>query len=178
MWRLPGWGLGRHKERQGAYEIQGSLCSWGLNIWTENRRQYLFSNCRGTLLTGASCVLLWGPPGSGKTTAVTAACCRLGLHLLKVKASGANPSHCTEFKFCLSVSSSVFPHSQLAALTPQPSSSGQYIYSPVMPSYSEAFGKKGFQGCTFQGMGRVNRSSHLASVPPSPTPALQRKDGL
>ncbi|XP_075836929.1 peroxisome biogenesis factor 6 isoform X1 [Microtus pennsylvanicus] len=38
----------------------------------------------GTLLTGASCVLLRGPPGSGKTTAVKAACNRLGLHLLKV----------------------------------------------------------------------------------------------
>lgn len=73
---------------QDAYEIQGSLCYWGLSIWAENRGQCLFSNCRGTLLTGASCVLLRGPPGSGKTTAVTAACSRLGLHLLKVKASG------------------------------------------------------------------------------------------
>ncbi|ELW66028.1 Peroxisome assembly factor 2 [Tupaia chinensis] len=37
----------------------------------------------GALLTGTSSVLLRGPPGSGKTTAVTAACGRLGLHLLK-----------------------------------------------------------------------------------------------
>uniref|UniRef100_A0A452TVI8 Peroxisomal ATPase PEX6 n=1 Tax=Ursus maritimus TaxID=29073 RepID=A0A452TVI8_URSMA len=41
----------------------------------------------GTLLTGTSSVLLRGPPGSGKTTAVTAACSRLGLHLLKVPCS-------------------------------------------------------------------------------------------
>uniref|UniRef100_G1SKK5 Peroxisomal ATPase PEX6 n=1 Tax=Oryctolagus cuniculus TaxID=9986 RepID=G1SKK5_RABIT len=41
----------------------------------------------GALLTGTSCVLLRGPPGSGKTTAVTAACGRLGLHLLKVPCS-------------------------------------------------------------------------------------------
>ncbi|XP_058410330.1 peroxisome biogenesis factor 6 isoform X2 [Diceros bicornis minor] len=37
----------------------------------------------GALLTGTSSVLLRGPPGSGKTTAVAAACSRLGLHLLK-----------------------------------------------------------------------------------------------
>lgn len=85
-------GVREAEERQDAYEIQGSLCYWGLNIWTESGGQYLFSNCRGTLLTGTSCALLRGPPGSGKTTAVTAACRRLGLHLLKVKASGANPS--------------------------------------------------------------------------------------
>ncbi|XP_045354215.1 peroxisome biogenesis factor 6 isoform X3 [Leopardus geoffroyi] len=41
----------------------------------------------GALLTGTSSVLLHGPPGSGKTTAVTAACSRLGLHLLKVPCS-------------------------------------------------------------------------------------------
>ncbi|XP_006736763.1 peroxisome biogenesis factor 6 isoform X2 [Leptonychotes weddellii] len=41
----------------------------------------------GSLLTGTSSVLLRGPPGSGKTTAVTAACSRLGLHLLKVPCS-------------------------------------------------------------------------------------------
>ncbi|XP_027953560.1 peroxisome biogenesis factor 6 isoform X2 [Eumetopias jubatus] len=41
----------------------------------------------GALLTGTSSVLLRGPPGSGKTTAVTAACSRLGLHLLKVSCS-------------------------------------------------------------------------------------------
>ncbi|XP_047714841.1 peroxisome biogenesis factor 6 isoform X1 [Prionailurus viverrinus] len=41
----------------------------------------------GALLTGTSSVLLHGPPGSGKTTAVTAACGRLGLHLLKVPCS-------------------------------------------------------------------------------------------
>ncbi|XP_006882042.1 PREDICTED: peroxisome assembly factor 2 isoform X2 [Elephantulus edwardii] len=41
----------------------------------------------GALLTGTSSVLLRGPPGSGKTTAVTAACSRLGLHLLKVPCS-------------------------------------------------------------------------------------------
>ncbi|KAF5929732.1 hypothetical protein HPG69_002456 [Diceros bicornis minor] len=39
----------------------------------------------GALLTGTSSVLLRGPPGSGKTTAVAAACSRLGLHLLKVR---------------------------------------------------------------------------------------------
>jgi SpoVK/Ycf46/Vps4 family AAA+-type ATPase len=63
-----------------------------LTFGQKNGRQYLFSNYRGTLLTGTSCVLLQGPPGSGKTTAVTAACSRLGLHLLKVKASGTSPS--------------------------------------------------------------------------------------
>ncbi|KAM9233180.1 peroxisome biogenesis factor 6 isoform 2-T2 [Dugong dugon] len=41
----------------------------------------------GALLTGTSSVLLRGPPGSGKTTAVVAACKRLGLHLLKVPCS-------------------------------------------------------------------------------------------
>ncbi|KAM8779414.1 peroxisome biogenesis factor 6 [Rhynchonycteris naso] len=41
----------------------------------------------GTLLTGTSSILLRGPPGSGKTTAVAAACRRLGLHLLKVPCS-------------------------------------------------------------------------------------------
>ncbi|XP_062952946.1 peroxisome biogenesis factor 6 isoform X2 [Cynocephalus volans] len=41
----------------------------------------------GALLTGTGSVLLWGPPGSGKTTAVTAACSRLGLHLMKVPCS-------------------------------------------------------------------------------------------
>ncbi|XP_003789247.1 peroxisome biogenesis factor 6 isoform X2 [Otolemur garnettii] len=41
----------------------------------------------GALLTGTSSVLLWGPPGSGKTTVVDAACGRLGLHLLKVPCS-------------------------------------------------------------------------------------------
>ncbi|XP_011352950.1 peroxisome biogenesis factor 6 [Pteropus vampyrus] len=41
----------------------------------------------GALLTGTSSVLLRGPPGSGKTTAVAAACSRLGLHLLKVPCS-------------------------------------------------------------------------------------------
>ncbi|XP_004673550.1 PREDICTED: peroxisome biogenesis factor 6 [Condylura cristata] len=41
----------------------------------------------GALLTGTSSVLLRGPPGSGKTTVVTAACNRLGLHLLKVPCS-------------------------------------------------------------------------------------------
>nr|XP_027806289.1 peroxisome biogenesis factor 6 isoform X2 [Marmota flaviventris] len=41
----------------------------------------------GSLLTGTGCVLLRGPPGSGKTTAVTAACSRLGLHFLKVPCS-------------------------------------------------------------------------------------------
>uniref|UniRef100_A0A5F8HG78 Peroxisomal ATPase PEX6 n=1 Tax=Monodelphis domestica TaxID=13616 RepID=A0A5F8HG78_MONDO len=42
-----------------------------------------FSGCRGSLLTGTGSVLLRGPPGSGKTTAITAACGRLGLHLFK-----------------------------------------------------------------------------------------------
>ncbi|XP_047413347.1 peroxisome biogenesis factor 6 isoform X3 [Sciurus carolinensis] len=41
----------------------------------------------GSLLTGTGCVLLRGPPGSGKTTAVAAACSRLGLHFLKVPCS-------------------------------------------------------------------------------------------
>uniref|UniRef100_A0A4X1SFE1 Peroxisomal ATPase PEX6 n=1 Tax=Sus scrofa TaxID=9823 RepID=A0A4X1SFE1_PIG len=41
----------------------------------------------GALLTAPGSVLLRGPPGSGKTTAVTAACGRLGLHLLKVPCS-------------------------------------------------------------------------------------------
>lgn len=54
----------------------------------------------GTLLTGTSCVLLQGPPGSGKTTAVTAACSRLGLHLLKVPCSSlcADSSRAVETK--------------------------------------------------------------------------------
>ncbi|KAJ8779988.1 hypothetical protein J1605_012024 [Eschrichtius robustus] len=42
---------------------------------------------RGALLTGTGSVLLRGPPGSGKTTAVAAACNCLGLHLLKVPCS-------------------------------------------------------------------------------------------
>ncbi|XP_044528582.1 peroxisome biogenesis factor 6 isoform X2 [Gracilinanus agilis] len=37
----------------------------------------------GSLLTGTGSVFLRGPPGSGKTTAITAACGRLGLHLFK-----------------------------------------------------------------------------------------------
>ncbi|XP_004710828.1 peroxisome biogenesis factor 6 isoform X1 [Echinops telfairi] len=41
----------------------------------------------GALLTGSSSVLLKGPPASGKSTAVAAACSRLGLHLLKVPCS-------------------------------------------------------------------------------------------
>ncbi|CAK6446973.1 unnamed protein product [Pipistrellus nathusii] len=41
----------------------------------------------GALLTGTGSVLLRGPLGSGKTTAVAAACGRLGLHLLKVPCS-------------------------------------------------------------------------------------------
>ncbi|XP_007458290.1 PREDICTED: peroxisome assembly factor 2 isoform X2 [Lipotes vexillifer] len=41
----------------------------------------------GALMTGAGSVLLRGPPGSGKTTAVAAACSCLGLHLLKVPCS-------------------------------------------------------------------------------------------
>lgn len=48
----------------------------------------LFSGCRGALLTGTGSVLLRGPPGSGKTTAVAAACSCLGLHLLKVRVPG------------------------------------------------------------------------------------------
>ncbi|KAM6183863.1 peroxisome biogenesis factor 6 isoform 1-T1 [Erethizon dorsatum] len=54
----------------------------------------------GALLTGTSCVLLRGPPGSGKTTAVAAACSRLGLHLLKVPCSSlcADSSAATEAK--------------------------------------------------------------------------------
>ncbi|XP_069344064.1 peroxisome biogenesis factor 6 isoform X2 [Eulemur rufifrons] len=41
----------------------------------------------GALLTGTSSTLLRGPPGSGKTTVVAAACGRLGLHLVKVPCS-------------------------------------------------------------------------------------------
>ncbi|XP_057554870.1 peroxisome biogenesis factor 6 isoform X2 [Hippopotamus amphibius kiboko] len=41
----------------------------------------------GALLAGTGSVLLRGPRGSGKTTAVSAACGRLGLHLLKVPCS-------------------------------------------------------------------------------------------
>uniref|UniRef100_A0A8C0CZG3 Peroxisomal ATPase PEX6 n=1 Tax=Balaenoptera musculus TaxID=9771 RepID=A0A8C0CZG3_BALMU len=41
----------------------------------------------GALLTGTGSVLLRGPPGSGKTTAVAAACNCLGLHFLKVPCS-------------------------------------------------------------------------------------------
>ncbi|XP_028903299.1 peroxisome biogenesis factor 6 [Ornithorhynchus anatinus] len=41
----------------------------------------------GDLLVGPGAVLVKGPPGCGKTTAVTAACGRLGLHLLKVDGS-------------------------------------------------------------------------------------------
>ncbi|XP_054992388.1 peroxisome biogenesis factor 6 isoform X2 [Sorex araneus] len=41
----------------------------------------------GALLTGVGAVLLRGPPGSGKSTAVAAACSRLGVHLLKVPCS-------------------------------------------------------------------------------------------
>ncbi|XP_023575583.1 peroxisome biogenesis factor 6 isoform X2 [Octodon degus] len=54
----------------------------------------------GVLLTGTSCVLLRGPPGSGKTTAVAAACSRLGLHLLKVPCSSlcADSSAASEAK--------------------------------------------------------------------------------
>lgn len=66
-------------------------------------------------------MLLRGPPGSGKTTAVTAACSRLGLHLLKVRASAENANHFPSAQilpFSLSVSLSlylclslsVFPH--------------------------------------------------------------------
>lgn len=57
-------------------------------VGAEWRRQSLFSGCRGALLTGTGSVLLRGPPGSGKTTAVAAACSRLGLHLLKVRVPG------------------------------------------------------------------------------------------
>ncbi|KFO36171.1 Peroxisome assembly factor 2 [Fukomys damarensis] len=54
----------------------------------------------GALLTGTNCVLLRGPPGSGKTTAVAAACSRLGLHLLKVPCSSlcADSSAASEAK--------------------------------------------------------------------------------
>ncbi|KAB1261923.1 Peroxisome assembly factor 2 [Camelus dromedarius] len=51
---------------------------------TTHTSLYLVRPQWGTLLTGTSSVLLQGPPGSGKTTAVTAACSRLGLHLLKL----------------------------------------------------------------------------------------------
>ncbi|XP_006860530.1 PREDICTED: peroxisome assembly factor 2 isoform X1 [Chrysochloris asiatica] len=54
----------------------------------------------GALLTGASSVLLLGPPGSGKSTAVAAACSRLGLHLVKVPCSSlcADSSRSVESK--------------------------------------------------------------------------------
>lgn len=112
----PRLGLARHEDKRDAYEIQGSLCDWA-----ESGRQYLFSHGRGTLLTGTSCVLLQGPPGSGKTTAVTAACSRLGLHLLKVKSPGATPATSAKLRVCLPPSPSVLPHRHPAALTLQPS---------------------------------------------------------
>ncbi|XP_069879819.1 peroxisome biogenesis factor 6 [Dipodomys merriami] len=54
----------------------------------------------GALLTGTGRVLLRGSPGSGKATAVAAACSRLGLHLLKVPCSSlcADSSGATESK--------------------------------------------------------------------------------
>lgn len=129
--RLHGWGLAGQEDKRDAYEIQGSLCDWA-----ESGRQYLFSHGRGTLLTGTSCVLLQGPPGSGKTTAVTAACSRLGLHLLKVKSSGATPATSAKLKVCLPPSPSVLPHRHPAALTLQPSGPGQYV-APLVLSSSE-----------------------------------------
>uniref|UniRef100_F7GL01 Peroxisomal ATPase PEX6 n=1 Tax=Monodelphis domestica TaxID=13616 RepID=F7GL01_MONDO len=54
----------------------------GQKIYSEGSN-LAFSGCRGSLLTGTGSVLLRGPPGSGKTTAITAACGRLGLHLFK-----------------------------------------------------------------------------------------------
>lgn len=84
---------GCHKEREvPAFSIQGSLCCWGFE--QSGGDQCLLSGCRGTLLTGTSSVLLRGPPGSGKTTAVTAACSRLGLHLLKVRVPGELTPSC------------------------------------------------------------------------------------
>ncbi|KAM5263297.1 peroxisome biogenesis factor 6 isoform 2-T2 [Ctenodactylus gundi] len=54
----------------------------------------------GALLPGTGCVLLRGPPGSGKSTAVAAACSHLGLHLLKVPCSSlcADTSGAVEMK--------------------------------------------------------------------------------
>lgn len=93
---------GCHKEREvPAFSIRGSLCCWGFE--QSGGGQCLPSRCRGALLTGTSSVLLRGPPGSGKTTAVTAACSRLGLHLLKVRVPGeSNPSYPSRPRFSLS----------------------------------------------------------------------------
>ncbi|EHB10854.1 Peroxisome assembly factor 2 [Heterocephalus glaber] len=65
----------------------------------------------GALLTGTSCVLLRGPPGSGKTTAVAAACSRLGLHLLKVPCSSlcADSSAASEAKLQATFSRAAVP---------------------------------------------------------------------
>lgn len=72
-----------------AQEPRAPLLLGTLKFGQNGGDKCLFSGCRGTLLTGTSSVLLRGPPGSGKTTAVAAACGRLGLHLLKVRVPGA-----------------------------------------------------------------------------------------
>lgn len=74
---------------------------WGARKFEQNGGDKCpFSGYRGALLTGTSSVLLRGPPGSGKTTAVTAACSRLGLHLLKVRVPGElNPSYTSQPRF-------------------------------------------------------------------------------
>ena len=79
---LAGRGASR---RVSAFWIWGGLCHWELPSGQDRGSKCLFSGCRGALLTGTGSVLLRGPPGSGKTTAVAAACSRLGLHLLKVR---------------------------------------------------------------------------------------------
>lgn len=170
VWRLHGWGLVRHEDKQEAYEVQGSLCDWA-----ESGRQYLFCHCRGALLTGTSCVLLQGPPGSGKTTAVTAACSRLGLQMLKVKSSGATPATSAELKVCLSPSPSVFPHRHPAALTLQPSGPGQYV-APL--GLQRSFEDGGVSRLHIPSNGQGKQKLPLGQCTSSPIPALQRKDDL
>ncbi|XP_042301985.1 peroxisome biogenesis factor 6 isoform X2 [Sceloporus undulatus] len=65
---------------------------------------YLHS--RGTLLNGAGSILLSGPSGVGKLTAVRAACSRLNLHLFKVDcvALCGDTSASTEAKLCAAFS--------------------------------------------------------------------------
>uniref|UniRef100_A0A8C8SVB1 Peroxisomal biogenesis factor 6 n=1 Tax=Pelusios castaneus TaxID=367368 RepID=A0A8C8SVB1_9SAUR len=57
-------------------------------------------NSRGTVLNGAGSILLAGPSGVGKTTAVRAACSCLNLHLFKVDCVGlcGDTSGATEMK--------------------------------------------------------------------------------
>lgn len=126
VWGQP-WGRGASRsEKRGvcALEPRVPLFLGTLKFRQNGGDECLFSGCRGALLTGTGSVLLRGPPGSGKTTAVAAACSRLGLHLLKVRVpAGQNPTcFLPQPRVCLSPS----PLSLLAtslALTPQPGGS-------------------------------------------------------